>query len=93
MKICAATNNLDIRVYFGMSGRYNQPVQYGRDSAHKSRAGWAVISLGVYMSERQHVYEDLNESSSASPGGSQQLEIPQSPNSKQAANIFHRYFL
>ncbi len=63
-----------------------------RDSAHKSRAGWAVISLGVYMSERQHIYEDLNESSSASPGGSQQLEIPPSPNSKQAANLFRWYF-
>jgi hypothetical protein len=27
------------------------------------------------MSERQHIYEDLNESSSARPGGSQQLEV------------------
>ncbi len=75
VKICAAAKNSDTRVYFGMSGRYNQPVQYGRDAAHKSRAAWAVISLGVYMSERQHIYEDLNESSSARPGGSQQLEI------------------
>ncbi len=40
------------------------------------------------MTERQHIYEDLNESSSASPGGSQQLEIPPSPNSKRAANFF-----
>ena len=31
------------------------------------------------MYERQHIYEDLNESSSARPGGSQQLEIPPSP--------------
>ncbi len=38
--------------------------------------------------ERQHIYKDLNESSSASPGGSQQLEIPPSPNSKLAANFF-----
>ncbi len=88
VKICAAANNLDLRVYFGMSGRYNQPVQYGRDSVHKSRAGWAVFSLGVYMTERQHIYEDLNESSSASLGGSQQLEILLSPNSKRAANFF-----
>ncbi len=72
-----------------MSGQYNQPGQYRRDSVHKSGADWAVISLGFYMSERQHIYEDLNESSSASPGGSQQLEIPPSPNSKGAANIFH----
>ncbi len=88
VKICAAANNFDFRIYFGMSGRYKQPVQYGRDSAHKSRAGWAVFSLGVYMTERQHIYEYLNESSSASPGGSQQLEIQPSPNSKRAANLF-----
>jgi hypothetical protein len=79
--------NFDTRVYFGMSGQYNQPVQYGRDAAHKSRAACAVIPLGVYMSERQHIYEDLNESSSARPGGSQQLEIPQSPNSKRTPNF------
>ncbi len=80
-------------VNFGMSGRYKQPVQYGRESAHKSRAAWAVFSLGVCMRERQHIYEDLNESSSASPGGSQQLEIPPSLNSKRAANFFQfRWF-
>jgi hypothetical protein len=88
VKICAAANNFDLRVYFGMSGWYKWPVQYGRDSAHKSRAGWARLSLGVCMKKRQHIYEDLNESSSASPGGSQQLEIPLSPNSKRAPNIF-----
>ncbi len=87
VKICVAAKNLDTRVYFGMSGRYNQPVQYGRDAAHKSRAAWAVRSLGVYMSERQHIYEDLNESSSARPGGSQQLEIPPGPNSKRTPNF------
>ncbi len=88
VKIYSAANNLDFRVYFGMSGRYKHPVQYGSESAHKSRADWAVFSLGVSMRERQHIYEDLNESSSASPGGSQQLEIPPSPNSKRAANFF-----
>jgi hypothetical protein len=31
------------------------------------------------MSERQHIYEDLNESSSARPGGSQQLEDSAEP--------------
>jgi hypothetical protein len=76
-----------------MSDRYKQPVQYGRESAHKSRAAWAVSSLGVCMRERQHIYEDLNESSSASPGWSQQLEIPPSLNSKRAANFFQfRWF-
>jgi hypothetical protein len=45
------------------------------------------------MRERQHIYEDLNKSSSASPGGSQQLKIPPSLNSKQAASIFQsRWF-
>jgi hypothetical protein len=84
----------DTHVDFGMSGRYKQPVQYGRESAHKGRAAWAVFSIGVCMRERQHIYEDLNESSSASPGGSQQLEIPRSLNSKQAANFLqiHWFF-
>jgi hypothetical protein len=45
------------------------------------------------MRERQHIYEDLNESSSANPGGSQQLEILPSPNSKRAASFFQsRWF-
>jgi hypothetical protein len=39
------------------------------------------------MSENQHIYEDLNESSSARLGGSQQSEILPSPNSKRAANF------
>ena len=38
VKICVAAKNLDTPVYFGMSGRYNQLVQYGKDTAHKSRA-------------------------------------------------------
>jgi hypothetical protein len=71
-----------------MSGRYKQPVKYRRESAHKSRAAWAVSSLGVCMRERQHIYKDLNESSSARPGGSQQLEIPPSLNSKRTASFF-----
>jgi hypothetical protein len=87
VKICAAARNLDTRVNFGMSGRYNQLVQYGRNAAHKSRAAWAVRSLGVYMSERQHIYKDLNESSSTRPRGSQQLGIPPSSNSKRRPNF------
>jgi hypothetical protein len=39
------------------------------------------------MSERQHIYQDLNESSSARPGGSQQLEVLPSPNSKRTPNF------
>ncbi len=93
VKIHAAAYNFDFHVNFSMSGRYKQPVQYGRESTHKSRAAWAVLSLGVCMRERQHIYEDLNESSSATPGGSQQLEIPPSLNSKLAASFFQfRWF-
>jgi hypothetical protein len=40
------------------------------------------------MTERQHIYEDLNESSSTSPGGSKQLEILPSPNSKRGRQLF-----
>ncbi len=87
VKILAAAYNFDFRMNFGMSGLYKQPVQNGRGSTHKSRAAWAVSSLGVCMRERQHIYEDLNESSSASPGGSQQLEIPPSLNSKRATTF------
>jgi hypothetical protein len=52
-----------------------------------------ILSIKVCMRERQHIYEDLNKRSSASPGGSQQLEIPPSLNSKRAANFFQfRWF-
>ncbi len=87
VKICAAAWILDTRANFDRSVRYNQLVQYGRDAAHKSRAAWAIRSLEVYMSERQHIYEDLNESSSARPGGSQQLEVLPSTNSKRTPNF------
>ncbi len=87
MKICTAEWILDIRGNFDRSCRYNQLVQYRRDAAHKSRAAWAFRSLEVYKSENQHIYEDLNESSSARPGGSQQWKILPSPNSKRAPNF------
>ncbi len=45
------------------------------------------------MSERQHIYEDLNESSSARPGGSQQLEVLRSPNSKRTPNFSPIFWL
>ncbi len=38
VKICETARNLDTRVNFDRSGRYNQPVQYVRDAAHKSIA-------------------------------------------------------
>ncbi|MFN9910432.1 MAG: hypothetical protein ACK56F_30690 [bacterium] len=37
-----------------MAGRYKQPVQYGRESAHKSRAARAPSSLGDYMRDSSH---------------------------------------
>ncbi len=80
-------SKLDTCKNFDRSCRYNQPVQYGRDAAHKTRAAWAFSSLEVYMSENQHIYEDLNESSSARLGGNQQLEILPSPNSKRAPSF------
>ncbi len=55
VKIYAAANNFDFRVYFGMSGWYKQPVQYGSEYAHKSRAAWAVFSLGVCMREATYL--------------------------------------
>ncbi len=50
------------------------------------KAGWPEPSPHLETAcEIHHIYEDLNESSSARPGRSQQLEIPPSLNSKQAA--------
>jgi hypothetical protein len=43
-----------------MAGRYKQPVQYGRESAHKSRAARAPSSLGDYMFEIHHINKEEN---------------------------------
>ena len=43
-----------------MAGRNKQPVQYGRESAHKSRVARANPSLGDYMFENQHINEEEN---------------------------------
>jgi hypothetical protein len=45
------------------------------------------------MSENQHIYEDLNESSSARLGGSQHWKILPSPNSKRAPNYPLKFWL
>jgi hypothetical protein len=42
-------------------GQYKQPVQYGRESTHKSRAHGAPSSLGVYMYAIQHISKEENE--------------------------------
>jgi hypothetical protein len=67
-----------------MAGRFKQPVQYGRGPPIKAGQPEPSLHLGTAC-EIHHIYEDLNESSSARPGGNQQLEIPPSLNSKQAA--------
>ncbi len=41
-------------------GRYKQPVQYGRESAHKSWALGNYSSLGEYMFEIHHINEEEN---------------------------------
>ncbi len=38
-----------------MADKYNKPVQYGRESAHKSRAQGDPSSLGDYMYAIQHI--------------------------------------
>ncbi len=50
-----------------MAGRYKQPVQYGRESAHKSRALGKHSSLGVYMNAIQHISKEENEPQMYSP--------------------------
>jgi hypothetical protein len=44
-----------------MAGQYKQPVQYGRESPHKSRALGSHSSLGVYMYAIQHISKEENE--------------------------------
>jgi hypothetical protein len=41
-----------------MAGRYNKPIQYGRESAHKSRAQGDPSSLGDYMYTIQHISKE-----------------------------------
>jgi hypothetical protein len=36
-----------------MAGRYNKPVQCGRESAHKSQAQGGLASLDIYMYGQQ----------------------------------------
>ncbi len=84
VKICTAANNIDIRVYIlacwaGTSSWYSTggtpPIKAGR------------LKLCFHLGSTWQ-RGNISTSSSASPGGSQQLEIPLSPNSKRAANIF-----
>jgi hypothetical protein len=66
-----------------MAGWYKQLVQYGKEPPIKAGQPEPSPHLEIAC-EIHHIYEDLNESSSARPGRSQQLEILPSLNSKQA---------
>ena len=69
------------------------PLEYQAATSHTGRQPCRVKSLYMKRFWRQHIYEDLNESSSARPGGSQQLEISPCLNSKRAASFFQsRWF-
>jgi hypothetical protein len=36
---------------------YNKPVQYERESAHKSRAQGGLVSLDIYMYGHQYLHQ------------------------------------
>jgi hypothetical protein len=46
---------LDFRAYFSLSGRYNQPVQYGRECANKSSVQAVHLLLGDCMRRTSHL--------------------------------------
>ncbi len=62
----------------GTNSRYST----GESSPIKARQPETYLHLGTAC-KNHHIYKDLNESSSARPGRSQQLEIPPSLNIKQ----------
>jgi hypothetical protein len=62
----------------------NSRYRTGESPLIKAEHQGIIPHLGTAC-EIHHIYEELNESSSARPGRSQQLEIPPSLDSKQAA--------
>jgi hypothetical protein len=66
-----------------MAGWYKEPVQYGKGPPIKTGQPEPSPHLETAC-EIHHIYKDLNKSSSARPGRSQQLEILPSLKSKQA---------
>jgi hypothetical protein len=44
-----------------MAGLYKKPVQYGRESAHKSRAAGGNATLGDCMQRKQHHQGDVGD--------------------------------
>jgi hypothetical protein len=65
-----------------MVGRYNKPVQYGRESAHKSRAAGGNASLDDCMQESNTIWEKSEFFSGAweKPAAADSAE----PNSKES---------
>ncbi len=51
----------NVLIILSMAGRYNKPVQYRRESAHKSRAQGGLASLDIYMSGNQHLIREKYE--------------------------------
>ena len=80
VKIYAAANIWTGREYFGKSCRYNSRYSTGETPPIKAERPEPLD----HLLEKQH---HLNESSSVRLGGSQQLEILTSPNSKQTHNL------
>jgi hypothetical protein len=69
-----------------LAWRAGTSSRYSTGEGSPIKAGQPEPSLHLETAcENHHIYEDLNKSSSARPGRSQQLEIPPSLNSKQAA--------
>ncbi len=67
----------------GTTGRYST----GETLPIKAEQPESSDHLKSTCTKGNTIYEDLNESSSARLGGSQQLEILPSPNSKRAQNF------
>ncbi len=90
-RIPSGSLTFSCRVDFGhfLAWRAGTNSRYSTGASTPIKAGHQGIipHLGTTC-EIHHIYEDLNESSSARPGGSQQLEIPLRISSKQAACFF-----
>ncbi len=66
-----------------MAGRYKQPVQYGRESAHKGRAQENHSSLRDYMYAIQHISKEENKPFS---GTREESAVADSAEPKQYGN-------
>ncbi len=87
VKTCAGEKNLTsaevLTSRAGTTGRYSM----GETPPIKAGQPVPLDHLRSTCTRGNTIYEDLNESSSANLGGSQQLEILPSPNIKRAENF------